>query len=462
MEKLIGQQDLVLYLTEKFDYLVEGVAGSGKTLIAIYKAILMSIQHPNYKIVFLTFNNAIANDNRNKINKIVSYLKSTPIFKDKLKINTLSNLEINTVYKYFKKCVNDLGGYLNPITALSITEEKNIIQEVKNNFSTLHSNLTLPQRSIEFFKDEINWLENTICTKEDYFNHIRKGRKGTHLKYNDRPAVYQLYQDYLNYLKKIKQKYFDIEGIYQYLYLQLCENEIYKENLKKFKKIDYLIIDEYQDFSIAMLKSLQLLMNNEERSHFLLVGDHSQNIFNSVVEPKKIFKNLKIIKLSTIYRNSSEIAKLANAIFNNKNFTVDNDKDSDFNIKPNFQVSRSIHKPYIAIANNIEMINKIENNFKNKYKDTQIILLNKKDNIQNNEKTINQVKGLEYNNVIIPDVDKLPTDKDKDKNEIISEHLHKLYTAVTRAKKNLLLIINSKNKNYINTNLVTFFKEGNN
>lgn len=65
--------------------------------------------------------------------------------------------------------------------------------------------------------------------------------------------------------------------------------------------------------------------------------------------------------------------------------------------------------------------------------------------------TIKRVKGLEFDNVVIPFINDVNLDPesngDRDKSEVISEHLKKCYVAVTRAKKNLLLINHVEGEN---------------
>ncbi len=87
LPRLVGEQCRILYLPENSNQVILGVAGSGKSVEAAYRAIWISLGHPSDNILVLTVNKEVNNQLRAMID---SY-------------NHNSNIEVSTIYTYFKK-----------------------------------------------------------------------------------------------------------------------------------------------------------------------------------------------------------------------------------------------------------------------------------------------------------------------------------------------------------------------
>ncbi|RSI20228.1 hypothetical protein D8882_00590 [Streptococcus sanguinis] len=59
MKKLTGEQTKILYLPDEKNLVILGAAGSGKSLVALYKSVYLAIKYPSKKIGIVCFNKPI-------------------------------------------------------------------------------------------------------------------------------------------------------------------------------------------------------------------------------------------------------------------------------------------------------------------------------------------------------------------------------------------------------------------
>lgn len=290
-------------------------------------------------------------------------------------------------------------------------------------------------------------------TKKEYLTKDRIGRVGTRLeKGKEREIIYMLFEFYQKNILD-KNHRFTMNNIYNYVIKNL--------NIKKENQIDFLIVDEFQDLSAAMLFALQKCIRpQQEGGHILFLGDDAQNIFGKKIPWNKFnLEGIKghILRLDHVYRNTIEIYEIAKKILTHPLFNYS--KDTKIQNKPLISKIHGNKPQIINCSTEDDCINPI-NNFFNQYSNRKnaIIFLDtelcrkfkEKGNFKNIKLiTTRRVKGLEFDNVVIPFINKYNDDYsvngDRDKNEIISEHLKKCYVAVTRAKKNLMLIKQEEN-----------------
>ena len=59
MKKLTGEQTKILYLPDEKNLVILGAAGSGKSLVSLYKSVYLAIKYPSKKIGIVCFNKPI-------------------------------------------------------------------------------------------------------------------------------------------------------------------------------------------------------------------------------------------------------------------------------------------------------------------------------------------------------------------------------------------------------------------
>lgn len=132
------------------------------------------------------------------------------------------------------------------------------------------------------------------------------------------PMAVEIYQQYLDYMVSINAMDFD-DLILQALWLLNESSDV----LSRWQdKINYLMVDEYQDTNASQYLLLKKLMGNG--SHLTCVGDDDQSIYGwrgAQAENLQLlqhdFPALKVIKLEQNYRSTSTILDAANAVIQN-------------------------------------------------------------------------------------------------------------------------------------------------
>ena len=317
-------------------------------------------------------------------------------------------------------------------------------------------------RHIDIFIDEIEWIQKMgISNKNAYIKVERTGRSDTRILRKNRSFFYEVFE-----------KYLDLRNENGYLYnwdslaLAICEEAKYDDMERYYK---YILIDEGQDFSPMMLKSLSLLVPDDGSINFF--GDAAQQIYGSRISWRSAgLDNVKIYKLRKNYRNKSGVGKLAKAISELPFFEMDdNDKvDSIVPIaegpKPIVMKVKNIEEEIDFVANLVsgsdssrtvavllktrEDVRIIEDTFTSK--GIKYTTLKKDMNKWNGNDSIyigtyHSAKGLEFDIVILPFMsDKfMPTEEEIEKygskDDALSEEVKLIYVSVTRAKAGVII-----------------------
>ena len=108
----------------------------------------------------------------------------------------------------------------------------------------------------------------------------------------------------------------DYKGIYQTVIL-LSEHEDVREFYQN--KYKYLLVDEYQDTSVAQFRLVSLLTGPEK--NICVVGDDDQSIYRfrgatieNILNFERIYKGTRTIRLEQNYRSTSNILNAANCV----------------------------------------------------------------------------------------------------------------------------------------------------
>ncbi|EGA0596979.1 hypothetical protein BJM58_12260 [Listeria monocytogenes] len=433
-----GKQNEVLYLPDIGNIVVLGTAGSGKTTIALLRAVRLAITYPDEKILLLTYN-------RTLINYMEFILSDKP-----------QNLVIENYHKFARGYLNSRGkmGY-----KCILTSKNDLIKEAVDTVKKIYPNETTLERHIEVFIDEIEWIQKMgISDKEEYIKVERAGRSDARILRKNRCYFYEVFQKYIEFRNERGYLY-DWDSLATGVCKEASQDK--KERLYK-----YILIDEGQDFSPTMLKSLSLLIPNEGSINFF--GDVAQQIYGSRISWRSAgLSNVKIWKLEKNYRNKSGIGKLAKAISELPFFEIDEvDKvnsvvpiaegpkpiiirlENEIDFVANYVKASDSTRTIAILLKTREDISRVERNFA--YRGIEYTTL-KKDMGEWSESdtvyigTYHSAKGLEFDIVIMPFMsDKcMPTgeeiEKYGSKDDALSELVKLMYVSVTRAKAGVII-----------------------
>ena len=467
---------------------VNGGPGSGKTLVAVKRAIFLAKDKAyNYaekddKILFLFYNKSL----ERTIKKLFESDKDYEKVKDKIEIKSIDaflvNDYINSNNKEFLEFVKRARNNIKFVKTKN-PERKERIKNILKTRSIEFKNFTV--EDAEFILSEIDWLRDcSYLTEEEYLQINRDGRGSQNpLTKNKRMEIYKILRLYReNGPKDSDLRYTDFYDLAS-LFLFYFEKE---ENKGKIKKYNHVIVDEAQDLSKIHFRFINLICEISKTSGntISLFMDKNQSIYSKQawISKNRTLKQVGIsisknFSLNRAYRNAKEIFDVAiklnpeievGDISNDKIQNLTLTFSEDRGIKPLFlkYPDLSFEEGIKNLSKNIEIL---VDKFNYKYDDISVISLNKLYIPNKSEKyktevdrmieslhnkgtdvtTYYSAKGTENKVIFIPSIDEFDIDKlserypDKTKEEILEEFKKLLYVGMTRATE--VLIISSLN-----------------
>lgn len=271
--------------------LLRGCAGSGKTTVALYRAI--ECVQTGGRTIFLTFNRTLANAAHVLIRELIGPLPA--------------NLEVVNIDAWLVRFLRDRGHH---VSLISNSDQYGIFMDVLKKVQR-------GQRSYihhfpwTFFRDEIGRVikGNGLNREEDYLAIPRYGRK-TALKRKARSATWAVYEEYQNAL--IKKDCMDWQDVSLRAY-----RELFKRPLPI--PYDHVVIDEAQDLTAMQVRIAQRMMKGgagETVRSIFLVGDVSQTLYSRGFSWKQSGLQVRgrSFSLRRNFRNTRQIAETAAAL----------------------------------------------------------------------------------------------------------------------------------------------------
>jgi ATP-dependent DNA helicase Rep len=277
--------------------LVLAGAGSGKTRVITYKiASLMDRQQVDPRTIFaVTFTNKAAKEMKERVAELLGAEKIKG-----LTISTFHSLGMAILRQEVDATGRKPGfSIFDPADSLFVVREllkadlddNGIVDKVRNQISTWKNELVSPHRAQQ--------LAMTNPTEV---------------------AAARIYAEYERYLQACNAV--DLDDL---LYLP---NEIMRKfdniRLKWQQRVQYLLVDEYQDTNAAQYQLVRTLVAGSQGCGLTAVGDDDQSIYawrgaqpENLVQLQTDFPDLNLIKLEQNYRSMGRILALANHVIQN-------------------------------------------------------------------------------------------------------------------------------------------------
>ncbi|TYC83979.1 AAA family ATPase [Acetobacterium wieringae] len=441
--KPTGKQEEVMALPANGHTVVLGTAGSGKTTIALLRAHHLASIPNGGKVLLVTFNGAL-----------VEYMRGISSTKPR-------KLVVENYHKFARGYLNSRGKMPSRNGILGPEEKAYYIEQAVVVLKTQYPNESTFRRPKEFFIEEITFIEKFgFASITEYKEAERIGRASSNIKRENRKWIFAVYEKYIELRKDIGRKY-DWDDLAFYVV-----NELQDDN--GVRRYSHIIVDEGQDFSPMMIKSLVQAV--AEDGSFTFFGDVAQQIYGSRLSWRDSGVDTnKIWRFDMNYRNPISITAFAKAITENEYWRQDGDM-----IEATAQIAEG-PKPILVkfSSKSSEMAWVVERAIATgKTSSTVIVCRNRADiddflpvlknkgcvAIEINKETpgfahlkkvylttYHAAKGLEFDNVFIPYMtdDKLP---DPDtvssavyKEVIYADEIKLLYVAATRSKYGLYM-----------------------
>jgi len=297
---------------------VSGSAGTGKTVVALHRAVHLAKQNIEARVLLTTFSPNLANMLQKKLHRLISYSQE-PRLGERLEV-----YDLNIVGKRL---------YQLQIGQLAIANRKTVktlLQEIAEKHGTNKFTLSF---LLEEWEEVVNaWQLNEW---EAYRDVRRLGRK-KRLPENQRGQLWKIFEELQ---AKLEEK-----GLTTYasLFTQLAD----QFNTFASPPFDFMVVDEAQDISIPQLKFLASIGKNQPNSLFF-AGDLGQRIFQQPFSWKALGVDIrgrsKSLKIN--YRTSHQIRAQADQLLDKEMADVDGNPEdrkgtvSVFNgPNPNIQV----------------------------------------------------------------------------------------------------------------------------
>lgn len=271
--------------------LLRGCAGSGKTTVALYRAIAFA--EAGRRTVFLTFNKTLAQAAQVLMEELIGPLPS--------------NLEVVNIDAWLMRFLRSREV---KIELISNSDQRQLLMEALKSVRG-HRRSYVLNFPWTFFRDEIARVIKGLGLKkeEDYLAVPRYGRSNA-LQRSARSVTWKVYSAYEEALRK--NGWVDWQDVSLSAY-----RELFKRPLDT--TYDHVIIDEAQDLTAMQVRVAQRMMKGggeaEARSIFL-AGDSSQTLYSRGFTWKQAGLQLqgRSVVIRRNFRNTRQIAEAAAAL----------------------------------------------------------------------------------------------------------------------------------------------------
>ena len=288
--------------------LVIAGAGSGKTRVLVYKLLyLLDSGYPASGLMALTFTNKAAREMRSRISLHVGGLAR--------------DIRMGTFHSVFLRILREhatLLGFTPDFTIYNTSDSRSRIKMIVKELG-LDDKVYKPN----VLHNRISSAKNRLITAEAYAGYR------DFLEYDAKsglPRIAEIYQRYTEGMKQSNAMDFDD--------LLLMTNILFRKYPDVLalwqSRVDYLLIDEYQDTNFAQYMIARQLM--QEKGKIFVVGDDAQSIYSfrganldNILSFAKTFPSARTFKLERNYRSTQTIVAAAGGIIANNEYQIPKD-----------------------------------------------------------------------------------------------------------------------------------------
>jgi superfamily I DNA/RNA helicase len=312
------QQRQFVDLDHEGHYRIQGVSGSGKTLILLYRALRLARENPSQVVRVWTINRALADHLWNSTRRLT---KSLP-----------KNLHFDAFYDYCRESISlfeTLDRYrLVDVQSRETTQrawqefyqhhshssDQNVfatplVKQLKDYVECYGGSL---QDVSRYLREEVIYIQSAFPrqTRRDYLQMERKSRSiPFHSSYREACLhIVEAWEEWLAVGHLCDLESMTLEAA-RYIF-----DDTSLVAIKSQFPADYVLVDEVQDFSTLELSCIRALSSNKEAKNAIcFFGDLNQKVYVKNHEFGRAgfrFKN-RSSKLSRNYRNSKEILQAA-------------------------------------------------------------------------------------------------------------------------------------------------------
>ena len=273
---------------------VSGSAGTGKTIVALHRAVKLVKKYSASRVLLTTFSETLANALQQRLRRLIG---SEPKLAERLEVKALNSVGERLYEKEFRKAKILPRPRLFEIATAVSGEQKNT------------------KFSISFLVSEWHDIVDAwqLRTWEEYRDIKRLGRR-TRLSESVRQTLWSIFVAIND--KVANEGYVTYAAIFTELAHSLGQ--------RKNKPYDFVVVDESQDITAAQLKFVSALVSGQAEGLFF-AGDLGQRIFQMPFSWKSVGVDIRgrSRTLSVNYRTSHQIREQADKLLDQEVSDVD-------------------------------------------------------------------------------------------------------------------------------------------
>jgi superfamily I DNA/RNA helicase len=302
--ELLPQQEEIVGEPAASVRLVTGVAGSGKSLVLLYRALLSARLHPEARVLVLTHNKPL----RYELERRTQRLADLP-----------KNLSCTTFFQWAAK---SLGSWEEKMWWPSDIERA--VSRIKESFPSLD------KLSTAFLTDEIGWIKDHRLLRKGLYLEADRAGRGTSFRGNQREEMWHLFAAYQNELR--------IRGATDWhnIALRFHDAAVVRKSLA-FPCYDAVFVDEAQFFAKAWFEIACTAL--KPGGHLFLAADPTQGFLRRRQSwiAAGIDVRGRTTKLTHAYRNTRAILGYARGFYESRRDPAEN--EADLNVPDDAQLA---------------------------------------------------------------------------------------------------------------------------
>lgn len=267
--------------------LVTGVAGSGKSLVLLFRACTQAQLDPTSRALVLTHNRALRRELETRFGEL----------------GRPANVEWHTFFSWVESCLPA------PARAIRIVQYKARDAMIVRAASAVGEVVTA--QWVEFLRDEFDWMQDRGVTGRDEYLAVERVGRGTRLTAEQRVRVHRVYEGYRAQLRAMDAE--DWSGRALRFWRGIDEGEFSPE------AYDFIYVDEAQFFAPVWLRALRRALRPGS-GRLLLAADPTQGFLKRRQSWVACGLDLRgrSTRLRKSYRNSRPILQFAAAFYHSR------------------------------------------------------------------------------------------------------------------------------------------------
>jgi UvrD-like helicase C-terminal domain/AAA domain len=264
---------------------VAGSAGTGKTIVALHRAVFLARRHPDARVLLATFSETLAQALRTKLRRLIG---GEPRLGERIEVESLSSLGM----RLHRKLVGP-----------AVLASREVLRKA---ISTAAAGVPGHSFTPQFLRTEWEQVVDAwqLSSWEAYREVVRTGRR-TRLPETQRAGLWAIFE-------KVREQLVSAKVVTEASLLSALTSALTRQSRAVF---DFAVVDESQDLTVAQLRFLAALGRHRPDALFF-AGDLGQRIF----QPPFSWKSLGVDvrgrsrTLRVNYRTSHQIRQQADRL----------------------------------------------------------------------------------------------------------------------------------------------------